>query len=54
MNFGRFVGARLPVFFVLAMAIAFHRFAEVSIGIAVALIFRVLWPEGEIAAPGKT
>jgi uncharacterized membrane protein YccC len=27
--------------------IAFHRFAEVSIGIAVALMFSVVWPERE-------
>jgi uncharacterized membrane protein YccC len=27
--------------------VAFHRFAEVSVGIAVALIFAVVWPEGE-------
>jgi len=27
--------------------IAFHRFAEVSIGIAIALIFAVAWPEKE-------
>jgi uncharacterized membrane protein YgaE (UPF0421/DUF939 family) len=30
-----------------AWQIAFHRFAEVSIGIMVALIFSVLWPEKE-------
>jgi uncharacterized membrane protein YccC len=29
--------------------IAFHRFAEVSIGIAVALLFATVWPEKEIA-----
>jgi uncharacterized membrane protein YgaE (UPF0421/DUF939 family) len=33
----------------LARQIAFHRFAEVSIGIAVALILTVVWPEREIA-----
>jgi uncharacterized membrane protein YgaE (UPF0421/DUF939 family) len=27
--------------------VAFHRFAEVSVGIAVALIFALLWPEGK-------
>lgn len=32
-----------------AWQIAFHRFAEVSIGIGVALIFSVLWPEKEDA-----
>lgn len=35
-----------------AWRIAFHRFAEVSIGIAVALIFAVVWPEEEAAPPG--
>jgi uncharacterized membrane protein YccC len=29
--------------------VAFHRFAEVSIGIAVALVLTVVWPEKEIA-----
>lgn len=29
--------------------IAFHRFAEVSIGIAVALFFTLVWPEREMA-----
>jgi len=33
----------------LARQIAFHRFAEVSTGIAVALISTVVWPEREIA-----
>ncbi len=33
----------------LARQIAFHRFAEVSIGIAVALILTVVWPERESA-----
>jgi uncharacterized membrane protein YgaE (UPF0421/DUF939 family) len=28
-----------------AWIIAFHRFAEVSIGIAVALLFVTVWPE---------
>jgi uncharacterized membrane protein YgaE (UPF0421/DUF939 family) len=36
-----------------AWQIAFHRFAEVSIGIAVALILTVVWPEREMAASGK-
>jgi uncharacterized membrane protein YgaE (UPF0421/DUF939 family) len=36
-----------------AWGIAFHRFAEVSIGIGVALIFAVLWPEREITPSGK-
>ena len=36
-----------------AWQIAFRRFAEVSIGIAVALIMTVVWPEREITPPGK-
>ncbi len=32
---------------------AFHRFAEVSIGIAVALIMTVVWPEKEVTPAGK-
>jgi len=34
-------------------AIAFHRFAEVSIGIGVALILTVVWPEKDAPAPQK-
>jgi uncharacterized membrane protein YgaE (UPF0421/DUF939 family) len=33
--------------------VAFHRFAEVSIGIGVALLFAWVWPERELAAGGK-
>jgi uncharacterized membrane protein YccC len=33
-----------------AWSIAFHRFAEVSIGIAVALVLTVLWPESDDSA----
>jgi uncharacterized membrane protein YccC len=33
--------------------VAFHRFAEVSIGIAVALVLTVVWPENEIPTPVK-
>src|SRR5260370_19072320 len=33
--------------------IAFHRFAEVSIGIAVAPIMTVVWPEREIMPPAE-
>jgi uncharacterized membrane protein YccC len=29
---------------------AFHRFAEVSVGIAVALLFATVWPEEDAAA----
>lgn len=36
-----------------AWAIAFHRFAEVSIGIGVALILTVVWPEKDAPAPQK-
>jgi uncharacterized membrane protein YgaE (UPF0421/DUF939 family) len=36
-----------------ARQIAFHRFAEVSIGIAVALILAMVWPETDIAPSGK-
>jgi uncharacterized membrane protein YgaE (UPF0421/DUF939 family) len=37
-----------------AWHIAFHRFAEVSIGIGVALILTVAWPEREITPLGNT
>jgi len=37
-----------------AWGIAFHRFAQVSVGIAVALILTVLWPEKVITGIGKT
>jgi hypothetical protein len=37
-----------------AWQIAFHRFAEVSIGIGVALVLTVVWPEREVALPNKT
>ncbi|HUL05279.1 MAG TPA: FUSC family protein [Candidatus Acidoferrum sp.] len=33
--------------------IALHRFAEVSIGIGVALLFALVWPEREVKAPEK-
>jgi uncharacterized membrane protein YgaE (UPF0421/DUF939 family) len=36
-----------------AWRIAFHRFAEVSIGIGVALLLAVLWPEAETKPPQK-
>ena len=36
-----------------AWQIALHRFAEVSIGIGVALILAVVWPEREITSPQK-
>ena len=34
--------------------VAWHRFAEVSIGIAVALLMTVVWPEREVAPLGKS
>jgi hypothetical protein len=37
-----------------AWQFAFHRFAEVRIGIAVTLIFAVVWPERAATPPGKT
>ena len=37
-----------------AWQVAFHRFAEVSIGIGVALILAMVWPEGEDTPSGKT
>jgi uncharacterized membrane protein YccC len=37
-----------------AWRMAFHRFAEVSIGIAVALVLTLVWPEREVAPPNKT
>lgn len=36
-----------------AWQVAFHRFAEVSIGIGAALVFAILWPETEDATPGR-
>ena len=36
-----------------AWQIALHRFAEVSVGIVVALILTVVWPEKEVPAPVK-
>jgi uncharacterized membrane protein YccC len=37
-----------------ALRIAFDPFAETSIGIGVALLLTVLWPDREIPAGGKT
>jgi uncharacterized membrane protein YgaE (UPF0421/DUF939 family) len=34
-----------------ALATAFHRFLEVSLGIAVALLLNVIWPEGPTGTP---
>ena len=51
----RFGGITLAVVLLIPRAgpaweIAFHRFAEVSIGIGVALILTVAWPEREVVA----
>jgi uncharacterized membrane protein YgaE (UPF0421/DUF939 family) len=48
----RFGGVTLAIVLLIPRAapawiIAFHRFAEVSIGIAVALLFATVWPEEE-------
>lgn len=50
----RFGGVTLAIVLLIPRAgppwiIAFHRFAEVSIGIAVALLFATVWPEEENA-----
>jgi uncharacterized membrane protein YgaE (UPF0421/DUF939 family) len=55
----RFGGIALAIVLLLprvepAWRIAFHRFAEVSIGIGVALIFAVVWPEKDLMPPGKS
>jgi len=54
----RFGGIALAIVLLIPRAdpawqVAFHRFAEVSIGIAVALILTVVWPEKEITASAK-
>jgi uncharacterized membrane protein YccC len=53
----RFAGVTLAVVLLIPRAnpawqIAVHGFAEVSIGIAVALILAVVWPERESTPPG--
>jgi uncharacterized membrane protein YgaE (UPF0421/DUF939 family) len=52
----RFAGVTLAIVLLLprpapAWKIAFHRFAEVSIGIAVALLLATLWPEVDNVPP---
>jgi uncharacterized membrane protein YccC len=52
----RFGGVTLAIVLLIPRAapaweIAFHRFAEVSIGIAVALLLATVWPEAEDTAP---
>jgi uncharacterized membrane protein YgaE (UPF0421/DUF939 family) len=54
----RFAGVTLAIVSLVpradpAWSIAFHRFALVVIGIAVALLLAVVWPEKEPTAPGK-
>ena len=55
----RFAGVTLAIVLLVprtgpAWQIALHRFAEVSIGIGVAVIFAVVWPEREDTPSGKT
>ncbi len=55
----RFGGVSLAIVLLIprtapAWIIAFHRFAEVSIGIAVALLLATVWPEKEIVDLAKT
>ena len=55
----RFAGITLAIVLLVprtgpAWRIAFHRFAEVSIGIGVALMLAVVWPEREETPSGKT
>jgi uncharacterized membrane protein YccC len=54
----RFAGVTLAIVLLVprtgpACQVAFHRFAEVCIGIAVALILAVVWPEREATPSGK-
>ena len=54
----RFSGVTLAIVLLIPKAnpawiVAFHRFAEVSIGIVVALLFAIFWPEGEDPAAAK-
>ena len=54
----RFAGVTLVIVLLIprtapAWQVAFHRFAEVSIGIGVALLFAIVWPEGEDPSTGK-
>lgn len=53
----RFAGVTLAIVLFLprteaAWRVAFHRFAAVSIGIATALIFAMVWPEGDDPSSG--
>jgi uncharacterized membrane protein YgaE (UPF0421/DUF939 family) len=54
----RFGGVTLAIVLLIPRAsppwqVAWHRFAEVSIGIGVALLFATVWPEGEDPTVGK-
>jgi len=54
----RFAGVTLSIVLLIPRGnppwqVAFHRFAEVSIGIVIALLFATLWPEGEDPPAGK-
>ena len=54
----RFGGVTLAIVLLLprsepARLVAFHRFAEVSIGIAVALLMTVIWPESDVTVKAK-
>ena len=54
----RFAGVTLSIVLLIPRTnppwqVALHRFAEVSIGIVVALLFAMVWPEGEDPLPGK-
>ena len=55
----RFAGVTLAIILLIPRTsppwhIALHRFAEVFIGIAVALALTILWPDTEEALPAKT
>lgn len=54
----RFAGVTLSIVVLIQRAtpawqVAFRRFVEVSIGIAIALLFAIVWPEGEDPPAGK-
>ena len=55
----RFAGVTLAIVLLVsrtgpAWQIALHRLAEVSVGIGVALLLAVVWPERESTPPGRT
>jgi len=55
----RFGGVTLAIVMLVPKAtpawlLAFHRFAEVSVGIGVALLMTVVWPENDPVPPRKT